>query len=442
MSARRRLRTRIVIAFVIFGTALTALFALGALVLRSYLESRLIGRELELNLAQYATSFYRDPKGAAAPFERITGFVYSQNRFPDVPAQWRALPDGVHPVIDERVDGRVHEYLLAVRKDPGFWFFLRYDVTGQRRTQNLLLAGGMVALLAIAVLAWLIGEWLSTRVMRPVIDLARQVDDSSWSARTKPLALGFAEDEVGQLAQAFDAYADRLRAVVERDREFNNDVSHELRTPLAVISNATELMLSQSDLSERTRERLQRIARAADQSIRLTTALLHLSRAEREPVAPADVIAISRIVGQVVDSLRSGLQPGVGLGVQVAEDFEVLAPMAVIAVALTNLLGNAIKYTASGSIEVVVGSRRVEILDSGPGVANTELQKVFERHVRGRGAGGEGAGLGLAIVRRLCELYDWKVELASRAEGGLRATLDFGRSALSRRAAISEAQID
>jgi signal transduction histidine kinase len=90
-----------------------------------------------------------------------------------------------------------------------------------------------------------------------------------------------------------------------------------------------------------------------------------------------------------------------------------------------NLIGNAVRYTPSGEILITVGNGRVLVEDTGPGIPETELAHVFERHFRGRGASGKGSGLGLAIVKRLCDLYGWSISFRNRESGGLRAELKF-----------------
>jgi len=114
--------------------------------------------------------------------------------------------------------------------------------------------------------------------------------------------------------------------------------------------------------------------------------------------------------------------------VEIEEPLATAAPSSVVSVALGNLIGNAFKYTQQGEVVVSVGHGRVSVEDTGPGIKAEDADKLFERGVRGTSVG-KGGGLGLAIVRRLCELYGWRVSLAPRSQGGAVATLEFGRHA-------------
>jgi signal transduction histidine kinase len=188
-------------------------------------------------------------------------------------------------------------------------------------------------------------------------------------------------------------------------------------------------MLASESITDKIRDRLKRIERAAKQSTELTNALLLLSRSERSAPIDGETTDVAKVVEQVIDVYRShiGRKP-IDVRFVVDQPIEVVAPSSVIAVALGNLIGNAFKYTQQGDVIVTVGAGRgkVTIEDSGPGIKPEDAEKLFERGVRGdASAGSKGAGLGLAIVRRLCELYDWRVSLASRPQGGAVATLDF-----------------
>jgi signal transduction histidine kinase len=260
-----------------------------------------------------------------------------------------------------------------------------------------------------------------------VTDLVERVKQLARAPKPEPLAPHFAADEIGQLAAALDDHARRLTALVERDREFNADVSHELRTPLAVIRGATELLLAQDDLPEKTVLRLKRIDRAVRQSGELTEALLLLSRSERARPPRGETVDVAAVAEAVVDTYRPQLgNKPIVVRVERTAEAHVAAPRAVLAVALGNLIGNAFKYTAEGEVVVRVGDGKIEVEDTGTGIKAEEAARLFERGVRGEGAIGQGGGLGLAIVRRLCELYGWSVALAPRPERGTIATLSFG----------------
>lgn len=422
MLYRRRLRSRIIFSFLLFGTLLSGLFAVSTLFLQSTLEDELIGATLKQELDDYLVQLHKDPTLVEPFHTRIQGYV-TRPGDPNhrVNAQIRSLETGVHEV--ETAEGF---FKAAVRKDEDLWAFLIYDITENQRLTNRLVWSLVAAVLVFSLLSLALGLWSSSRVMKPVSDLAERLSQLGEETPSPGLARWFADDEVGQLAAALDAYAERVHQLVERDREFNADVSHELRTPLAVISGAAELLLAQEDLPEKTRTRILRIARAARQSSDITTALLHLVRAEKGTNQDSEAHSICNIVDKLIH-LHEPLLDNKPLELKiVAEDkVSVIAPESVIAVTVGNLISNAIRYTPSGEVVCTIGSGRLLVEDTGPGIPESELPYVMDRHYRGSGVSGKGSGLGLAIVQRLCELYGWSIRFENRANGGLRAELKF-----------------
>lgn len=422
MQYRRRLRSRIVFSFLLLGTLLSGLFALSTLFLQNYLEDQLIGATLEQELNDYVAQLRVDPSVVEPFYSRIQGYV-TRPGDPNqrVSVQVRSLEPGVHEVqTDEGY------FKAAVVKGDDLWAFLIYDISENRRLTRQLIWALTGVVLLFSFLSLGIGVWSSRRVMRPVSDLADRLGAIGEQSPPPKLSPFFADDEVGQLAAALDTYAERLHHLVERDREFNADVSHELRTPLAVISGATELLLAQEDLPEKSRIRLLRIARASRQSTDITTALLHLVRAERGTHEDSKAHNVREIAEEILH-LHEPLLGNKPLELRVVETdrLSVIAPESVIAVAMGNLIGNAVRYTPSGEIVITVGNGRVLVEDTGPGIPEEELAHVFERHFQGQGASGKGSGLGLAIVKRLCELYGWSIHFSNRETGGLRAELRF-----------------
>ena len=427
MRYRRRLRSRLILSFLLLGFGLTLLLAFATNWARARVEDQLVEDVMNRNINEYARRYFADPAhNPAVPVEQIRAYVFSADKFARVRSErpeWAQLPDGIYGMDGVDEGGTPFAYKLAVRKTPDAWFFLAYDMSqsllGRRQFNNALI--GVVVV--FTGLSLLIGWWAASRVMSPVSELAQRLRGSGGSSQPKALAAHFADDEVGELAKALDDYSSRLTEVVQRDREFNADVSHELRTPLAVIKGAVELSLTRPDLDDKTRSRLQRIQRAEQQCTDLINALLLLSRNERG-LGDTDV---GKVAEQLLDAHRAQLG-GRPLQLRLQGGFEqrVDAPEAVVNVALGNLIGNAVKYTPSGEVAVRLLPGAVEVVDTGPGLSAEDAARLFERGYRGTHAEhSQGGGIGLSIVRRLCELYGWSVQVRPGDTNGVVATLRF-----------------
>jgi signal transduction histidine kinase len=426
---RRRLRSRIVLSYLLLGFGLTLALAFATNWARSRVENQLVEDVMNKNIDELARRFYANP--GAKPevaFQQMRTYAFApdsdrlQRDFPE----WGKLGDGIYGMTGRNEDGSPFFYKLAVRKTPETWFFVAYDMTqsarGERQFNNALI--GVVVV--FTGLSLLVGWWAASKVMSPVSELAQRLRDSGRSAQPEKLASHFPDDEVGALAKALDDYAARLTDVVKRDREFNADVSHELRTPLAVIKGAVELMLSRPGLDEKGEARLLRIQRAEQQCTDLISALLLLSRNERGH-GLADV---GKVAEQLLDAHRAQLRgKSLELRLEGEQGLLVDAPEAAVSVALGNLVGNAVKYTAEGSVVLRLLPNAVEVVDSGPGLTAEDAARLFERGYRGAHAehASNGGGIGLSIVRRLCELYGWTVRVVPGAERGVVATLVFSR---------------
>jgi signal transduction histidine kinase len=421
---RRRLRSRIIASFVVLGFGLTALFAVSTLLLRARIENQLVEEWLQSE-ARAFLEFKREHPEPDALYklsaQQIELYAYRPDS-PRIPLGWAELPSGVHDMRGGHGEDREVDFKLVVERQDDMVTFVKYPYGRQALglQQMLVLLGASVVI--FTGLAWLVGFWSSRRVMRPVADLVARLRAFHGEQKPQPLSPHFADDEVGQLASALDDYAYQLTERVTRDREFNADVSHELRTPLAVIRGATELLLGAPDLSDKMRARLQRIDRATQQCADLT-ALLMLSRNERGEGATD----VRRLVEQLAEANRVHLgNKPVQIRVDGQQGVLVDAPEAVLSVALGNLVGNACKYTAEGEVAITVLADRVEVADTGPGISAEDAEHLFDRGYRGKSAeGSKGAGIGLAIVRRLCELYDWRASIRPRTPQGAVATLEF-----------------
>ncbi|MBL7964864.1 MAG: response regulator [Flavobacteriales bacterium] len=303
--------------------------------------------------------------------------------------------------------------------------------------RNLLLAGAVA--LAFAVCALLFARSLVTRLAR----LTTAVDRYTAGDETQ-LPTG-RRDEIGHLARALEHQQrtinarvkeleearDRAEAADRQRRELLANMSHEVRTPLnAIIGMAGELDVSV--LSPPDRERLGLVQRSAARLRRLVDDLLLHARIgegklELQP-GDADVEALLR------DLLRAHLPQAMAKSLALRSDLT-SAPTRFRTDALRlhqvvdNLLGNAVRYTTTGTVDLGVareadGRLSITVRDTGPGLTEEQRARVFQRFERATTAEqDDGAGIGLAITLRLTQLLGGALEVESTPGVGSRFTV-------------------
>jgi len=211
-------------------------------------------------------------------------------------------------------------------------------------------------------------------------------------------------------------------------REFATNAAHELRTPLASIVTAVEMLRTGAkEDPDALDEFLDMIARESDRLTRLTRALLVLARAEAHEEQPRlTPVEVGPLLEQVAAALprRSGVEVGVDCpsALAIAGDADLLEQ------AVTSLASNAVRYTTAGSV-TMRGRREnghvvIEVADTGRGIAQNELDRIFDRFYRA-GDREDGFGLGLAIAREAVHTLGGEIELESEQAVGttVRITL-------------------
>ena len=226
--------------------------------------------------------------------------------------------------------------------------------------------------------------------------------------------------EVAVLVAALDGYADRLVSFVERERQFTRDASHELRTPLAVFRANLELLVTQVG----DRPLIRRMDDTVDDMEATLETLLMLARTEQHSQQSEDVIVNDLAVNLIERLNPLAERKQIRLQVRQTALLSVNCPEAALTIVLTNLVRNAINYSGSGDVTIVVMDKAVQVVDYGAGMDADELARVLQPFERGGSLEG-GHGLGLAIVQRLCERYDWELMVASEPGKGTEVRVQF-----------------
>ena len=335
----------------------------------------------------------------------------------ELPAELRSLEPGFHDV-GQGAD----RYRVEVREIGSIAFVVAYSVSlHEERGRHFTQALAISALITILVTV-LVGLWLSRRLTHQIVDLAQRVRQLDGKHAGEPLERHYPEREVAELAAAFDGYHERTVHLLERERAFTADVSHELRTPLTAIQTTCELMLDDSDLSAKARSRVDKISGATTRLTELVNAFLLMAREEADGISGE--VDLRECIAEAAESVRErAAAKGLTLLVEPGEAVRLRAPRRALQVVLSNLLANAVSYTERGSVTLSNRSGRVEISDTGPGVAPDRIPDLFRRFHRGDARGGDGFGLGLAIVKRICEQAGWTISVEPRDEGGTRIHL-------------------
>lgn len=415
MSFKRSLARRIVIAFSGMTVLVAGVFALGIVASVYMLEESLIsndlGGELDGMLRMESMDEWRLKPAPGQLFYFSEG--HGDMAMPEDLAHFSS---GFHEVFRGQ-----SSYHMIVREVDGRRYFLLQDQSDFENREQILFvvvfSGFLLSILLAAVLGWM----LARRVLEPLGRLAGQVRNrEQMLSMAPPLAPDYARDEIGELASAFDFAMEQLRSALGRERMFTSDVSHELRTPLMIISSSCELLEEQPGLQPQIRQQLARIAMASAEMSVLSETFLLLARAEHGRRKNCAQKSLRSVADAVVPLWREQIESKGLSFVYLAEaqpkgEFDEVFLRTV----LVNLLRNASHYTTSGSITLELRTTGFTVVDTGQGIPVAAHAEVFQSFVRHSGLV-EGSGVGLSLVRRICHLQGWRIDLTSAPDQGSR----------------------
>ncbi len=289
------------------------------------------------------------------------------------------------------------------------------------RAITLLLAG-LVAFL----IAFLAGQLLVRRVLRPIDRMTKSASRISAANLKERIDVERTESELGQLATTLNGAFDRMEAAVDEQARFVADASHELRTPLATMEAASTWALRRDRDPDELREGIEILRRACARMQGIVDSMLALARTDADASRPAkDGVDLAGVAREAALSLTPRAR---AQGTRVELETRP-APTRGDAMwlerAVTAVLDNALRHGGPGGrVWVRTGHDEhawLEVTDSGPGIGAGHLDRVFERFYRGdasRTAATGGSGLGLALTRSLVEAQGGSVRVQATGPDG------------------------
>ena len=307
----------------------------------------------------------------------------------------------------------------------------------ETRTRRAVVAALVVSLLAALGASAL----LALRMTRALRRLTSATTELAEGAFTEPLPAE-RKDEIGELARSFNRMAERLQEVERIKHEFFSHISHDLRNPLTAIQAAAQVLLSRArgPLEAPQANLVQIVNDCSHRMIGLINQILDFTRLRAQAAAPLDrrPLDLAKLVAQALDEVQAQAeQQGLALeSLTDGADFDIEGDEDSLMRVITNLVGNAIKFTPQGgAVKVLLadlgGRIELSVEDTGLGIPADALPRIFDPYRRAH-HGPKGSGLGLAVVKGLVEAHGGHIEVESEEGKGSCFTVSLPRAPRTR----------
>jgi len=288
----------------------------------------------------------------------------------------------------------------------------------KRRGKEFLIISFFIAGAGAIAIAIFFSLYLSMPIKR-LRTAAERVAKGDFSTRVKSVA----HDEIGRLADSFNYMAEALEKEESLRKHLTSNIAHELRTPLAIMKAQVEAITD--GVIENTREGLESVTGEIEKLTMLVEGIEDLTKAEASFFSSGDYQMVS--LKEVLKGVGMSMEPvfrekGLELSVRDRSDIAVTVDLEKLERILRNVMLNSLKYTQKGGLLMDYGKDGKEFFialeDTGMGIPEDEIPKIFTRFYRGAAVPGSGVGVGLSIVKELVTLMGGRVEVQSKVAEG------------------------
>ncbi len=305
------------------------------------------------------------------------------------------------------------------------------DKYGLSKLQNLgfmLLIGGFLMVGIVCLAGWI----FAGRLLKPIQNIIKSVDNISASQLNSRLDEGNKTDEIAQLAQRFNKMLDRLEKAFKLQRSFVSHASHELRTPLTAITGQIQVSLLANDNPQELKLMIQSVLEDVQQLNRLTNNLLDMTSLDSDDSQTNfKQVNVAEIAWQVRDVLlKKNVNYQIIIQMDEKSDLmpEVQGNEALLYTALLNLMENGVKFSDNQLVKVNFHINPKDIVVSfqngGSVIPIDELSTIFESFRRGSNARNtKGHGVGLSLTQKIINLHKGKITVQSSEKVGTIFTM-------------------
>lgn len=294
--------------------------------------------------------------------------------------------------------------------------------------------GLLIAVPIVLLLSILGGIFLAGRALQPVAAITQTAQKISAENLSHRIDMKLPEDEIGQLAQTFNAMLERIDRAFERERQLTSDVSHELRTPLGMLKTQLSLARSRPREAAALLQMMAEMEGDVDRMTRLVEQMLTLARVEQRGLTQLEPVDCAQLLREVVAELQLSAQEHdvvLQLTLPPQVDFFLLADAARLRQVFVNLIENGIKYSPEGRVVQITAVRHwqqiaISVTNEGAGISPENIPHLFERFYRvddARARTTGGFGLGLAITKAIVEAHGGSIAVESKIDAGSTFTV-------------------
>jgi len=335
-----------------------------------------------------------------------------------LPPELSSLPLGIH----DEVKIKNKEYIVLIRDLDGKRIFICYDISYLEETEFYMGILFIGVLISFFVLILYLSRTIGRLLAAPVKNMANVVSNLNPEQRGLRIGDDYKEYELSMIAKAIDTYLIKMDAFVNREKDFIDTASHELRTPIAIISGAVDVLNAHPEAASVSERALSRIKQSTKDIAESINALFILSKDETQIANSAEAFQLGELLDRIVSDHLS-IFPEKNITMESSLDKTCLfAPKEATSIVLRNLVRNAIEYSKNHEIRIILKHGILRIENQSEYITPENVAQLYNKHVRGEGGG--GSGIGLYLINRICDTFNWKLDISSHEDKKFIVLLD------------------